>query len=187
MKKIFEIIAPNEKLELIFGVGARHQYFILYQAISLLLLTLVVSFIPWDNILLNLNFSLDSEIVLLFRLAIIFIFFIFFVSQFFQFLKVKYSLAYAVTDRRVILVSGFLVHDYKSIDFNRITNIQIDESLAEKFLFKTASLKLITDSESEEMVKINRIQEYTEVQKIIYSHKGRLVTEITPAQNLPKV
>jgi membrane protein YdbS with pleckstrin-like domain len=171
-KKVREIIAPNEKIELIFGVGKKHLNFFIIKTLFLLVIGILILVAPVQNFIADMSLDVSSDIVFAIQIAFAAVFLLGGFSQIYQYYNRKLTLAYALTDRRLIIVTGFLSHDFESIDYFKIANVVVDENLPEKTVFRSATVKLTIESEKGEEILLKNIEEYSEVQKIIYSHKG---------------
>ena len=68
--------------------------------------------------------------------------FVFLVITFLRILQYR-LLAYAVTNNRVVIQSGIIGADYKSIDFDKIQEINVDVDLIGK-IFKTGNIQFKT-------------------------------------------
>ena len=162
-----KLLAPGEKLEMAFGIGSRHLRFH-YGKIALwaTLFVFGVAF-PFGQLIPygyeNFSWVPNALLAALFG--------IFLLMSVTSWLREKYAILYLLTDRRLVMVKGFFAIDSTSIDYNKITDVEIDETLSEKIVFKTATLKIRVDSEGGRFFTLGRIQDYSRIQQIIYSHK----------------
>lgn len=62
---------------------------------------------------------------------------------------------YAITDKRVILQSGIIGRDFKTIDFDRVTNVEVNVGLIDKIFGHNSGSIFITTPESAQLVTVN--------------------------------
>lgn len=168
-KFVQEVITQNEETELGCGIGHRHLLFDLAKASLFFIFAVIFAVLPFEQLFSDPMFEQTMGFA---RIALIFVLLLLGLGGVWQYIYLKISVWYAFTDRRLIIVKGFLVHDYTSIDYFKITNVHVDEELIEKYIFKTATLIVYVESETQNIFKLNRIQPYTEAQRVIYRHKG---------------
>jgi len=175
LRKVKELVAPDEKIELLAQYGVRHQIYGYGKGLTYIVFGSFIAFIPWANFLPHyvawLGIALSAIIGLLGLIIL------------WQTMYRRWSRVYAFTDRRIIIVQGLIVHDSQSIDYFKVQDVSIDESFIEKMLFRTGDLKIRIDTEFKNVIHINDIEEYQQAQKIIYSHKTGMKQQISVAEN----
>lgn len=160
-------LAENEQLQKSFGVGKRHMFFHKMRLIFLLVLFVFVLIFPWQNLIPELEEPFTY--VLNYLTGIIFL--VFLLVQFVSWFKDRFSILYLLTDRRILILKGFFATDVQSIDYFKITNVEIDENLPEKLLYKSATIRIRTDAESQHEYTLDRVDDYLNIQQTIYSNK----------------
>lgn len=168
-KFVEDVTTKDEKTELGCGIGNRHLLFDLAKGALFFVFAAVVAVLPFEQLFTD---PALENIAGFARIALIVLLLLLGFAAVWQYIYLKISVWYAFTDRRLIIVKGFLVHDYTSIDYFKITNLHVDEELIEKYIFKTATLIIYIDSEVNNVFKLERIQPYTDAQRVIYRRKG---------------
>lgn len=131
-------IMPEEKIEYEFSIGQRYINFclIVWGIISIL-------FLP-----------LSGLGILIFLIALFY---------FKYYLKV--ANAYAFTNKRLIVHKGWLSTNMKSVEYSKITDIQVKESFIDKILTHTGSLAINTAGSSHLEILLKYVEKPYEIKK----------------------
>lgn len=139
-KEIWEkTLAPNEEVKYEFSIGERYRYVGL--CFFLILGVLLVTQAIWVGVL-----------------AIISV-----ILYFGWFLKI--SNAYAFTNKRVLIYQGWLSTELISVDYDKITDIIVEEPVLENLYAKSGRLLINTAGSPQQEIKLHHIQEPYEVKQ----------------------
>lgn len=135
-----KLLGPNEKVEYEFSIGKRYR-----------ILWLVV----WCIIALPFVFGgmLKSGL------------FIIAIAAFYTLFYQTASNAYAFTNRRVLIHRGWLSTSSMSIDYDKITDIRVEQSFVDKLISKTGTLSINTAGSIGVEVVLKNITDPYEVKK----------------------
>lgn len=134
-------LAPDEKIEYEFSMGGR------YLNITLLLLTILV--LPF------LFFESNSALLLL---LLVWFYFGFYAER---------ANAYALSNRRILVHRGWLSSNLTSVDYAKITDINVGEPFIERILFNTGYITINTAGTSQEEIVLDHIEAPYEIKKKI--------------------
>ena len=95
------------------------------------------------------------------------------IVAFYLFFYKKISRAYAFTDRRIAIHTGWLSTKMISIDYNQITDIKIEEPFLGKIIYKTGVLQIATAGTGSPPVRFRHIKEPYELKKKLDLLRGK--------------
>lgn len=84
-------------------------------------------------------------------------------SRFYQ----KESNKYFFTNKRIIIMKGWLSTKTTSIDYDKITDVRISEPFFERLFYKTGDLIINTAGSSRDEISLKRIENPYEVKKTL--------------------
>lgn len=154
------IISPGEEIKLEFSLGKRYIDFIRYPWLSLGILLLVLSGILRHPLFLIFGLSL----------GLIFIIFGLFSSWY-----LKRANNYALTNRRILILRGWLSTNLVSIDYDKITDIRVEQKFLDKLALQTGSLIIDTAGTGFEEVILNNIENPYEIKKKLDEIREKIV------------
>lgn len=134
-----KLLSFNEKIIYEFSIGDRYRIFnfILWLLVGLPLIALGV--FPYFIILVLAGFY-----------------------SFFYFQKAN---AYAFTNKRVLIHKGWLSTKFISVDYDKITDISVEEKFLDKFFTHTGTLKINTAGSSNYEIYLDRVDEPYKLKK----------------------
>lgn len=130
-----KIISQDEKIEYYFGLGKRY-------------LELIKFLFFFSSFLCFISFSIFykfSQPVFILIGQIIFFFGVF--SLFLAFFApwyLKKANNFALTNKRILVLKGWLSTQLISIDYNKITDIKVEQNFLEKIILKTGAITINT-------------------------------------------
>jgi len=131
------VLAPSEKIQFEFSLGNRY--------IALARNSWIVLGIPF---------------LFLYGLGIIFI-----IVGFLWGWYLRRAHHFAFTDKRILILKGWLSTHLTSVDYNKITDVRVLESLFERFFFKTGRLIINTAGTDVPEIQLTNIGSPYEVKK----------------------
>lgn len=84
----------------------------------------------------------------------------------------KVANAYAFTDKRVLIHTGWLNTNLTSVDFNKITDVYVRQRFLDKLIIKSGDLAINTAGTNHKEIILKNIANPYEVKKILDSLKG---------------
>lgn len=147
MKKVWQkVLKEGEEIRFEFGLGER------YIRISSLL---------WALFFLLLgSLALQGAVFLgifVFAFALIFVYLrLWFLRRFF---------VYGFSDQRVLVHRGWLATSLQVVDYNKITDVTVGQTLLERYLFKSGTLTINTAGSDEPEVVLSRIDNPYDIKK----------------------
>ena len=142
-----KVLSSDEKTKYEFGISGKYIRFAL---------------ILWGIISVLLLFAMGLGIIT------------FLIAYFYYAFYLRASNAYAFTNKRVLIHSGQLSTSLKSIDYNKITDIKIDEGFFERILYKTGSITINTAGTGLAEVILRHIDKPYEVKKQLEKIKAEI-------------
>ncbi len=85
----------------------------------------------------------------------------------------KVANAYAFTDHRVLIHTGWLSTKLVSTEFSKITDVTVTEPIVDRLLFKTGGLDINTAGSKGEEIKLKHVERPYELKKTLDSLRGR--------------
>ncbi len=134
-----KVLGPNEKVEYEFSVGNYYRRF--YLIFCLVAGVILLFYSP--------------SIALLTWLLGIFYF------EFF----IRWANAYAFTDKRILIYRGWLATELVSIDYDKITDIAVDEPIFDKLLTRSGQLIINTAGTGFPKLELKNIERPYEIKK----------------------
>jgi len=135
-KKIWDkILSPGEEIKFEFSLGKKYLNYIRYGWIGFGVLFLIF------GLIFSGSPSLFGKI---FSSILIFAGIILFLIGFFWTWYLKRSNNFAFTQKRILILRGWLSTQLISIDYDKITDIKVEQSFFEKLAFNTGSLIIDT-------------------------------------------
>jgi len=118
-----KILSPGEEIKFEFSLGKRY---------------IILARIFW--------IILGIPLLFFYGLGVIFILFGFFLILFgfFWGWYLRRANNYAFTNRRILVLKGWLSTNLTSVDFNQITDVRVEQSFFDKVIFKTGNLIINT-------------------------------------------
>ena len=148
-EKIWEkVLGSDEKIEYEFSIGDRY---------------LKVFFVVSSIIIAFFFFTVDKySATVLFAL-------VWFYSSFYA----RVANVYALSNKRILMHTGWLSTNLVSVEYSKITDIVVGEPFFERFITRSGYLKINTAGTSSEEIILNHIEEPFEVKKKIDALKDR--------------
>lgn len=134
-----KILNKDEKIEYSFSIGQRY---------------IKVCLVSWGIIS-----------ILLLLLSGFFGILIFLITIFYYAFYLKTANVYIFTDKRVIIHQGWLSTKMISIDYQKITDILVDQRFLDKMIFKTGNLAINTAGTTTQEVVLKHLQNPYEIKK----------------------
>lgn len=140
-------LGPNEEVKHEFSVGDRYR---------------MVCLIFWAVI--SLVVAIGSWWVALLVAALAAFYFGFYL---------KVANAYAFTDHRVLIHTGWLSTKLVSTEFSKITDVTVTEPFLDSIIFKTGGIDINTAGSKGEEIKLKHVERPYELKKTLDSLRGR--------------
>lgn len=131
------VLAPNEEIKFEFSLGSRY---------------LALARNSW--------IVLGIPLLLLYGLGIIFI-----IVGFGWGWYLRRAHNFAFTDKRILILKGWLSTHLISVDYNKITDVRVEEPLFERVFFKTGRLIINTAGTDVPEIKLINIESPYEIKK----------------------
>ncbi len=106
---------------------------------------------------LHRGFLIGMSLGILTAILIIGIFFLLYTLFYFKF-YLSQAFRYAFTNKRVLIHQGWLSRNLTSVDFNKITDIQVRDNVIEKWLFNTGAIIINTAGTGQAEVLIDKVE-----------------------------
>ena len=147
-EKIWQkVLSPDEKIEYEFSIGSRHR--------KLGVITWVIVLFPF---------------IFFFGLGII----LFLIPLFYYGFYLRVANAYAFTNRRVIVHRGWLSTKTISIDYEKITDVTVNEPLLDRVITHTGHLIINTAGTTFHEVILKHVARPYEIKKKLDQFMGQL-------------
>jgi len=148
-EKIWEkVLGSDEKIEYEFSIGDRY---------------LKVIFVFFTVALVFFFFTVDKySSTMLFSLVC-----------FYSFFYAPAANAYALTNKRILIHTGWLSTNLVSVEYSRITDIVVGEQFFEKLIMHSGYLRVNTAGTSSQEIILNHIENPYEVKKKIDNQKDK--------------
>lgn len=145
-----KIISPQEKIELTFSLGKRYLNTIRWFWFLLASFSFFLSFQTIKS---------ENKIIDIIGFALLFLGFILAFYSLFGPWYLRKTNNFAFTNRRILVLRGWLSTKLMSVEFDKITNIQVEQKILEKIFFNTGSLIIDTAGTSSQEIIITNIEE----------------------------
>jgi uncharacterized membrane protein YdbT with pleckstrin-like domain len=183
-KSIKQTLGNDEQIKKLFSFSNRHIYIrlifslIKWLLISAVLATIVFILYKIGEVAansqginsLNLNgedffkgFILKASLIG----AIVFFFIFAPISMFYHLYFLRIANTFVMTNRRVIVKKGWLNTSVKSVEYDRITDVSVDQSFLDKVFYKSGKLSISTAGGDGYELVLNCVHEPHELKKTL--------------------
>ena len=136
-----KVLTEGEKVEHEFSISSRY---LMYRFI----LWAIIGFIAW---ILSEEFMTGAAIVA--------------VAAFYYLFYKKKANAYAFTSKRVVIHNGWLSTHATSVDYDKITDVRVEEPFIDKLITKTGNFAIITAGTGSQPITLKHVDSPYELKK----------------------
>jgi uncharacterized membrane protein YdbT with pleckstrin-like domain len=104
------------------------------------------------------------------------------ISIFYHLYYLRIANAFVLTDRRIIVKRGWLNTSIKSVNYDRITDVGVEQSFLDKILYNTGTLSISTAGGDGYELELNCISNPHEMKKNLYDLKEEYRRKAYPQQ-----
>ena len=161
-----KVLSSGEEIKYEFGISDQYiRMSLIFLGIfsAVILIFLVIAFTQGSS-------NKTAEFVLLVLMFAIPILAIYFYNGFY----LRRANAYAFTNKRVLVHEGWLSTSLNSIDYGKITEIEINEGFFERTFFKTGSMTITTAAQGLYPVILSHIDQPYEIKKQLEKIKSEV-------------
>ncbi|MEX0895777.1 MAG: PH domain-containing protein [Patescibacteria group bacterium] len=89
-------------------------------------------------------------------------------------LYIKYTLAYLITDKRIVIKKGLIGQSTLSADYTKLTDVTVEQGILGRLLLNTGTIKLNTAGSDLEEINLRWVSNPFSTKDILYSqmHKS---------------
>lgn len=185
-KKIWDkILRPDEQVMYEFSISNIYRWLTLFIQIAILPILGVIAFIALEWLNISLSGAREQNLIdpVIFIVAILTAGCFILLGVLFYFLYyLKIANAYALTNRRIIIYTGWLSTNTVSVDFTNITDLQVTASLVERLFFGTGTLYINTaGTDSPEIILRHIANPHSLKNKLVEIQTKTGITKVPPA------
>lgn len=180
-KKISKFLSANEQLILVTSIGPRYFWFNAFFLLIIPLLFFYLSIFMFSGVIAIPSLDWLKYFGILAAMILLFNF-----KKATGIIRKRQSFNYVLTNRRCLIISGIFTRKIITAPLDRITHITVEQSFAQRFLYNTGHLLIITAGFDQREIVIENIANPVKVKIFIEELSANLDGKGTQEREAPE-